>query len=99
MRAMRLGADVIKVFPGSAVGPGYLKALSGPFPDLALMPTGGVSVDNVGEWLSHGACAVGVGGDLVSAADIRAERWDAIRANAERFADALRRARADRAAA
>jgi 2-dehydro-3-deoxyphosphogluconate aldolase/(4S)-4-hydroxy-2-oxoglutarate aldolase len=94
MRATRLGADAVKIFPGSLVGPSYLKALRGPFPGLALMPTGGVSVDNVGQWLAAGAFAVGAGGDLVSAADIQAKRWDAVTANAERFTAALATARA-----
>lgn len=93
MRATRLGADAVKIFPGSLVGPSYLKALRGPFPELALMPTGGVSVDNVGEWLASGAFAVGAGGELVSAADIRAERWDVITSNAQRFAAAFATAR------
>jgi 2-dehydro-3-deoxyphosphogluconate aldolase/(4S)-4-hydroxy-2-oxoglutarate aldolase len=99
MRATRLGADAVKIFPGSLVGPAYLKALRGPFGELALMPTGGVSVDNVGDWLAAGAFAVGAGGELVSAADIRARRWDVITASAERFTAALAAARATVAAA
>jgi 2-dehydro-3-deoxyphosphogluconate aldolase/(4S)-4-hydroxy-2-oxoglutarate aldolase len=99
MRATRLGADAVKIFPGSLVGPAYLKALRGPFGELALMPTGGVSVDNVGDWLAAGAFAVGAGGELVSAADIRARRWDVITASAERFTAALAAARATLAAA
>jgi 2-dehydro-3-deoxyphosphogluconate aldolase/(4S)-4-hydroxy-2-oxoglutarate aldolase len=93
MRARRLHADVVKVFPGSQVGPAYLKALRGPFPDVLLMPTGGVSADNLGEWLQNGAFAVGAGGELASAGDIAAERWDVIEANAARFAAALEAAR------
>jgi 2-dehydro-3-deoxyphosphogluconate aldolase/(4S)-4-hydroxy-2-oxoglutarate aldolase len=99
MRAVRLGADAVKVFPGSLVGPAYLKALRGPFGGVALMPTGGVSVDNVGEWLRSGAFAVGAGGELASAAAIRDERWDVIQANAERFFAALSAARDGMAAA
>jgi 2-dehydro-3-deoxyphosphogluconate aldolase/(4S)-4-hydroxy-2-oxoglutarate aldolase len=93
MRALRLGVDVIKIFPGALVGPGYLKALRGPFPDVPLMPTGGVSAANLAEWLDAGAVAVGAGGELASGADIAAGRWDAIEANAARFAAALRAAR------
>ncbi len=68
------GAAGVKVFPGSLVGPGYLKALRGPLPDIPLMPTGGVSVGNMAEWFAAGAVAVGMGGNLAkgSAADIEA---------------------------
>lgn len=85
MRAASLGAHVIKIFPGSLVGPAYLRALAGPFPDLALMPTGGVSADNVADWFAAGAVAVGAGGELASGADIRDGRWAAITESARRF--------------
>jgi 2-dehydro-3-deoxyphosphogluconate aldolase/(4S)-4-hydroxy-2-oxoglutarate aldolase len=93
MRAEALGVDVVKVFPGSLVGAGYLRSLRGPFPDTTFMPTGGVSADNLAEWLAAGAVAVGAGGELCSAAHVAEERWDEVRANAERFMTALRAAR------
>lgn len=62
--AMEAGADIIKIFPGSLTGPSYIKALHGPLPQAVIMPTGGVSLDNVGEWISAGCVAVGVGGNL-----------------------------------
>lgn len=62
--AMEAGADVIKVFPGSAFGPGFIKAVKGPLPQAVLMPTGGVSLDNVDQWIQNGCIAVGVGGNL-----------------------------------
>ncbi len=62
--AMEAGADVIKIFPGSMVGPDYIKALKGPLPQAVIMPTGGVSLDNVAEWINNGCVAVGVGGNL-----------------------------------
>jgi 2-dehydro-3-deoxyphosphogluconate aldolase/(4S)-4-hydroxy-2-oxoglutarate aldolase len=62
--AHEMGADVVKVFPGSLVGPGYFKAIHGPYPQIRLMPTGGVSADNVVEWLQAGAFAVGAGSNL-----------------------------------
>jgi 2-dehydro-3-deoxyphosphogluconate aldolase / (4S)-4-hydroxy-2-oxoglutarate aldolase len=99
MRAVKLGAHAVKIFPGSLVGPAYLKALRGPFPDVALMPTGGVSAANVGEWLTAGAFAVGAGGELASGADIGAGRWEAVRESAERFVTAVRAARSDAVAA
>ncbi|MDO4594068.1 MAG: bifunctional 2-keto-4-hydroxyglutarate aldolase/2-keto-3-deoxy-6-phosphogluconate aldolase [Tissierellia bacterium] len=62
--AMEYGASIIKIFPGSAVGPSYIKALKGPLPQADIMPTGGVSLDNVSEWIKYGCVAVGVGGNL-----------------------------------
>lgn len=62
--AMEAGADVIKVFPGSAFGPSFIKAVKGPLPQAMLMPTGGVSLDNVDQWIKNGCIAVGVGGNL-----------------------------------
>lgn len=64
IKAMEAGADVIKVFPGSLVGPEYIKAVKGPLPQAVLMPTGGVSLDNVDQWIKNGCIAVGVGGNL-----------------------------------
>ncbi|HHX70904.1 MAG: bifunctional 2-keto-4-hydroxyglutarate aldolase/2-keto-3-deoxy-6-phosphogluconate aldolase [Miniphocaeibacter sp.] len=64
IKAMEAGADVIKVFPGSAFGPDFIKAVKGPLPQAVLMPTGGVSIDNVDKWIKNGCIAVGVGGNL-----------------------------------
>lgn len=66
--AMSLGADVIKLFPGSAFGPDYVKAIKGPLPDINLMPTGGVDITNVDQWLNNGCVAVGIGGNLIAPA-------------------------------
>ena len=66
--AMEAGVDVIKVFPGSAFGPDFIKAIKGPLPQTVLMPTGGVSLDNVGQWIKNGCIAVGVGSDLTGSA-------------------------------
>jgi 2-dehydro-3-deoxyphosphogluconate aldolase / (4S)-4-hydroxy-2-oxoglutarate aldolase len=68
MLARSLGPDVCKLFPGSMGGPSYLKALRGPFPDALLLPTGGVSGENVRDWFAAGAFAVGAGGSLAPAA-------------------------------
>lgn len=62
--AMEAGADVIKVFPGSAFGPEFIKAIKGPLPQAPLMPTGGVDLDNIGLWIKNGSIAAGVGGNL-----------------------------------
>lgn len=64
IKAMEAGVDVVKVFPGSAFGPSYIKAIKGPLPHAVLMPTGGVSLENVAEWIKNGCIAVGVGGNL-----------------------------------
>ncbi len=61
----RIGVDVVKLFPGSLGGPALLRALRGPFPDLAYIPTGGVSPSNLAAWFEAGALAVGAGGELV----------------------------------
>lgn len=63
--AAKYGVDVIKAFPGSAFGPKFIKDVHGPLPQLNIMPTGGVSVDNVADWIKNGAYAVGVGSALV----------------------------------
>ncbi|HEX6764219.1 MAG TPA: bifunctional 4-hydroxy-2-oxoglutarate aldolase/2-dehydro-3-deoxy-phosphogluconate aldolase [Polyangiaceae bacterium] len=66
VRAWKAGAACVKLFPGSAVGPGYVKAIRGPLPDVPLMPTGGVDEKNLVEWLKAGVVAVGMGGALAT---------------------------------
>ncbi len=68
VEAMEAGADIIKIFPGEAFGPKIIKAIRGPIPYAKMMPTGGVSVDNVGEWIKAGAVAVGAGSALTGGA-------------------------------
>jgi 2-dehydro-3-deoxyphosphogluconate aldolase/(4S)-4-hydroxy-2-oxoglutarate aldolase len=67
--AMECGADIVKLFPGETLGPAFVKAAKGPLPQASLMPTGGVSVDNVADWIKAGAVAVGVGGSLTAGAE------------------------------
>lgn len=64
MEALTLGVDVVKLFPGSLMGPGFIKDVKGPIPHVALMPSGGVSVENVDKWINNGAFAVGIGSAL-----------------------------------
>lgn len=64
VKAMEAGTDVIKLFPGSAFGPSFISAVKGPLPQAVLMPTGGVSLENVEQWIKNGCIAVGVGGNL-----------------------------------
>lgn len=66
--ALEAGADILKFFPGSEFNPSVIKAIRGPLPYAPLMPTGGVNLDNVGEWIRNGSVAVGVGGSLTAGA-------------------------------
>lgn len=92
-QAYKLGSDVVKIFPGSLGGPSYLKALKGPFPNIPMMPTGGVSATNVGEWLTAGAFAVGAGSELCPPKLAKEGRFDEISMRAREFIRALDEAR------
>lgn len=94
LQAWRLGADVIKLFPGSLTGPGYVRAIKGPFPDIPLMPTGGVSAANLAEWFAAGVIAVGAGSELCPPALARQGRFDEITRRAAEFMQAVQAARA-----
>jgi len=89
MEADALGVDVVKIFPASLGGPSYLGALRGPFPEVALMPTGGVNPDNVSDWFAAGAIAVGAGGDLVPSSALVSGELSEIEIRAKRFVDAV----------
>jgi 2-dehydro-3-deoxyphosphogluconate aldolase/(4S)-4-hydroxy-2-oxoglutarate aldolase len=88
MAAIEYGADVVKIFPASLGGPAFLKALGGPFPNVAFLPTGGVTPENLDDWFAAGAIAVGAGGDLVPYADLAAGRYDEVLRKASLFASA-----------
>ena len=93
MVAVDLGAHVVKLFPASLGGPGLLRALRGPFPDVPFCPTGGVDPGNLADWLAAGAVAVGAGGELCPTRALAEGDWEAITASAQRFASAARTAR------
>lgn len=93
MTAVDLGADVVKLFPASSLGPGYVRALRGPFPDTPLMPTGGVTAANLGDWLAAGALAVGAGSELCRPAAMASGDFAEIEQAAREFSAALRAAR------
>jgi 2-dehydro-3-deoxyphosphogluconate aldolase/(4S)-4-hydroxy-2-oxoglutarate aldolase len=93
LQARSFGADIIKLFPGSLGGPDYLRALRGPFPDLPIVPTGGIELANIADWFAAGAIAVGVGGSLCPGSWVSAGRFAEISANATRFQEAINRAR------
>lgn len=90
VEALELGCDVIKVFPGNAFGPAIIKAFNGPLPQARFMPTGGVDVDNVGEWMKAGAVAVGTGSNLTAGA--KKGDFAAITEKAAEFVAAVRKA-------
>ncbi len=68
IEGMECGADIIKVFPGEILGPGFIRAVKGPLPQAQLMPTGGVGVENAADWIDAGAVAIGAGGNLTAGA-------------------------------
>lgn len=82
-QAWEWGADIIKVFPADIVGMNFIKAVKAPLPHLKLMPTGGVSLTNGGEWIKAGACAVGVGSALLNKEAIKRGDFDTIKNNAK----------------
>ena len=92
MLARRLGAQAVKLFPGSLGGPSYLKALRGPFPSIAFVPTGGVSLANIADWFAAGAFAVGAGGTLAPSSLAGRDRGEVVE-NARRFAEAVHAAK------
>jgi 2-dehydro-3-deoxyphosphogluconate aldolase/(4S)-4-hydroxy-2-oxoglutarate aldolase len=92
--AWEAGADVVKVFPCSAVGgPKYLAALKGPLPQIDMIPTGGVSLANAAEFLNAGALALGVGGDLVDTSALAKGRPEIVTENARKYVAAVQQAR------
>ncbi len=93
LAAWDAGADVVKVFPATALGPAYFKDLRGPLPHVKLMPTGGVSLENAGDWIRAGAVAIGVGGALVDPKLVAAGDYAAITDRAKRFVERVRTAR------
>jgi 2-dehydro-3-deoxyphosphogluconate aldolase/(4S)-4-hydroxy-2-oxoglutarate aldolase len=91
VECMETGADAVKVFPGEVLGPAFVKAVRGPIPQARLVPTGGVSLDNVAEWMKAGSLAVGVGGNLTAGA--RSGDYEAVTAATRRFVEAIAAAR------
>ncbi len=96
LAAWEAGADVVKVFPcGNMGGAKYIKALKGPFPQIEMIPTGGVNLDTAGDFLRAGACAVAVGGELVDAKLIKADDYAGIQKLAEQYVAVIQKARAE----
>jgi len=92
IEAMECGADIVKVFPGDTLGPSFVKAIRGPLPQASLMPTGGVDISNVADWIKAGCVAVGVGGNLTASA--KTGDFKTITTLAKQFIEKIRGARA-----
>ena len=90
--ALDLGVDVVKLFPGSQFRPGMIKDIKGPLPHANVMPTGGVNVENLGDWIKAGAFAVGIGSDLTKEA-IETGNYTLVRAKADQYVKAFKQAR------
>lgn len=88
---MESGADIVKLFPGSAFGPAYVKAIKGPLPQAQVIPTGGVSLDNVQEWIRNGCLAVGVGSELTGGA--KTGNYELIASTAKQFVEKVKLAK------
>src|SRR5258708_1779432 len=96
LTAWEAGADVVKIFPcGNVGGPKYIKALKGPFPQIEMIPTGGVNLETAGDFLKAGACAVAVGGELVDAKSIKEGKYEVFEERAKQYLAAVRKARAE----
>lgn len=91
--AYEAGADVVKVFPADVVGMAFFKGVLAPMPHLKLMPTGGVSLTNAGDWLKAGACAVGVGSALLDKKAIAEGNYDVLTENAKVLKNSIDNAR------
>lgn len=89
---MEAGADIVKIFPGELFGPAIIKAYKGPLPQAPMMPTGGVTLENVGEWIKAGSVAVGVGGSLTAGA--KTGDYASITELGKRFVEKVQEARA-----
>jgi 2-dehydro-3-deoxyphosphogluconate aldolase/(4S)-4-hydroxy-2-oxoglutarate aldolase len=93
LTAWQAGATYVKVFPASVGGPSYLKDVRGPLPQLKLIPTGGVSLENAGDFIRAGASAIAVGSNLVDAKTVGSENWTVIQERARQLVEAVRTAR------
>ena len=85
--AMNAGCEIIKIFPGGVLGSGFIKDVHGPIPEAQLMPSGGVSLDNIAEWRANGAVAVGVGSALSK--DVLEKGYESVTENAKEFISKL----------
>ncbi len=90
--ALELGVDIVKLFPGNLYSPAMIKAIKGPLPQANIMPTGGVSLSNLGEWIQAGAVAVGIGSDLTSEA-VKTRNYSLVADKAAQYIEAYKAAK------
>ncbi|UTI85673.1 bifunctional 2-keto-4-hydroxyglutarate aldolase/2-keto-3-deoxy-6-phosphogluconate aldolase [Mammaliicoccus sciuri] len=86
IEALRYGSDLIKLFPGGQLGAGFIKDIKGPVPNVELMPSGGVNLDNVSDWIEKGSFAVGIGGDLTK--EFTGNNFEVISEKAQKYVEA-----------
>lgn len=91
VEALELGAEIIKIFPGNAFGPSIISAFKGPLPQGNFMPTGGVNLDNIKDWIKAGAAAVGTGSDLTKGA--KTGDYELVTETAAKFVEEVKKAR------
>lgn len=91
--AYAAGADAVKLFPATTVGPGHIRAMRGPLPQLTIIPTGGIDRENAPAFLRAGAAGIGVGSALVDDATVENEHWDALTERAAAFVELVERHR------
>jgi len=87
--AQEQGADIIKVFPADVLGMSFFKSIKAPMPNLKIMPTGGVTLDNAGDWIKAGACAVGIGSALLDERAIEENNYSKLTENAKRIINSI----------
>lgn len=90
-QALKSGVDIVKLFPGNTFGPDWVKGVKAPLPQVNIMPTGGVDLDNVEQWIANGCVAVGVGGSLVAYA--KTGEFEKITDDARKFVEKVQKAR------
>lgn len=89
--ALEHGVDIIKLFPGDTFGPEFVKAVKAPLPQVNIMPTGGVNLDNIEQWIKNGCVAVGIGGNLIAPAETG--EYEKITENARQYVQRVKVAR------
>jgi 2-dehydro-3-deoxyphosphogluconate aldolase/(4S)-4-hydroxy-2-oxoglutarate aldolase len=93
LTAWEAGADVVKLFPAEIGGPGHLRALKGPFPQIRILPTGGVNLETIGDFVKAGACAVGLGSSLVEKSALEQKNFARITELSKKYVAAMQAAR------
>jgi 2-dehydro-3-deoxyphosphogluconate aldolase / (4S)-4-hydroxy-2-oxoglutarate aldolase len=96
LTAWEAGADVVKLFPAEIGGPGHVRALKGPFPQIRILPTGGVNLETIGDFVKAGACAVGLGSALVEKSALEQRNFARITELSKKYVAAMQTARAAR---